>query len=436
MKQFKHLLFISILCSLVLFTNCGEEDAAAIADELENAEYTLTVEVSPTEGGAVSYQSGPFLVGTKVTLTATANTNYAFKEWTGAFNGTTNPMELIMNANNTVTAVFELLDTDGDGVTDDIDACQSTPQGETANEVGCSPSQTDTDGDGITDDLDTCAETAEDNTVDENGCADYQRDTDGDGVTDDLDTCANTPEGATVDANGCADSQKDTDSDGVTDDLDTCADTPEGLEVDYYGCDASQRDTDDDGVTDDLDICADTPEGYEIDQNGCIANPAKIQTAVILYAPLGDMKSQTFYSIENNQTYSMDDVNSTTDPVAAYIDFGYYYGSIDSATLASPYEYTIYDLSAWEAKNATTLAVTTITSAEYLEMVTVSDIETALAGVDVNDANGTVTNLSANDILMFKTVDNVQGLIHVSAITGTDGSDGMIKLEMKLAASE
>ncbi len=69
-------------------------------------------------------------------------------------------------------------------------------------------------------------------------------------------------------------------------------------------------------------------------------------------------------------------------------------------------------------------------------MVTVSDLETALAGVDVTDANGTVTNLSVNDILMFKTVDNVQGLIHVSAITGTDGSDGMIELEMKLAASE
>jgi hypothetical protein len=69
-------------------------------------------------------------------------------------------------------------------------------------------------------------------------------------------------------------------------------------------------------------------------------------------------------------------------------------------------------------------------------MVSVSDIETALAGVDVTDANGTITNLSANDILMFKTVDNVQGLIHVSTITGTDGSDGMIELEMKLAASE
>jgi hypothetical protein len=163
---------------------------------------------------------------------------------------------------------------------------------------------------------------------------------------------------------------------------------------------------------------------------------AKIQTAVMLYAPLGDSSSQTFYSITNNQTYSLGDVISTSDPVSASIDFGYYYGSADNAALASPAEYTIYDLSAWGTQNTTTLAVTTITSAEYLEMVTVSDIETAITGVDVTDANGTVTNLSANDILMFKTVDNVQGLIHVRAITGSDGSDGMIELEMKSAASE
>ena len=154
MKHFKHLLFLSILCSLVLFTNCGDSDDVVAVEEVEE-KFTLTVLISPTEGGSVSYQSGPFTEGTKVTLTATANDNYAFKEWTGAFNGTTNPMDLIMNANNSVTAVFELLDTDGDGVTDDIDVCQSTPEGETANEVGCSPTQRDTDGDTVTDDLDT-----------------------------------------------------------------------------------------------------------------------------------------------------------------------------------------------------------------------------------------------------------------------------------------
>ena len=36
---------------------------------------------------------------------------------------------------------------------------------------GCSDSQKDTDGDGVSDDLDTCADTPEGTTVDENGCA-------------------------------------------------------------------------------------------------------------------------------------------------------------------------------------------------------------------------------------------------------------------------
>jgi len=283
MKSIKHPLFLSILCSLVLFTNCGDSDdpVADVTtdttgdtntddDSSETVKYDLTVEISPIEGGLVSYQSGPFTEGTKVTLTATANDNYAFKEWTGAFNGTTNPMELIMNADNTVTAVFELLDTDGDGVTDDIDVCSDTPEDETANEVGCSPSQSDSDGDGIFDNLDTCADTPELAEVDENGCADSQKDTDMDGITDDLDTCIDTPEGATVDESGCADSQKDTDMDGITDDLDTCVDTPEGATVDENGCADSQKDTDGDGVTDDLDLCPDTSEGASnISVNGC-----------------------------------------------------------------------------------------------------------------------------------------------------------------------
>ena len=169
-----------------------------------------------------------------------------------------------------------------------------------------------------------------------------------------------------------------------------------------------------------------------------VSPAAKIQTAVMLYAPLGDLSSETFYSIAKNETYSRNEVESTTDPISASIDFGYYYGDNDSASLASPAEYTIYDLeeALWTTRNATILASTTITSADYLEMVTVNDIETAIAGVDVTGADGTVTNLSEGDILMFKTVDDVQGLIHVSVITGTNGSDGMIELEIKLAASE
>ena len=62
----------------------------------------------------------------------------------------------------------------------------------------------DSDGDGVTDDLDTCPDTPAGEAVDADGCADSQKDTDGDGVTDDLDTCPNTPSGVVVDADGCA----------------------------------------------------------------------------------------------------------------------------------------------------------------------------------------------------------------------------------------
>ena len=61
----------------------------------------------------------------------------------------------------------------------------------------------DSDGDGVTDDVDTCPETQSGDSVDENGCSDSQKDTDGDGVTDDVDTCPHTPTGETVNENGC-----------------------------------------------------------------------------------------------------------------------------------------------------------------------------------------------------------------------------------------
>jgi len=337
MKNVKHLLFLSILCSLVLFTNCGDSDDPVADDTTdttgdtntdddssETVKYDLTVEISPIEGGLVSYQSGPFTEGTKVTLTATANDNYAFKEWTGAFNGTTNPMELIMNADNTVTAVFELLDTDGDGVTDDIDVCSDTPENETANEVGCSPSQSDSDGDGIFDNLDTCADTPELAEVDENGCADSQKDTDMDGITDDLDTCVDTPEGAEIDENGCADSQKDTDGDGVTDDLDTCADTPEGATVDENGCADSQKDTDGDGVTDDLDTCQNTPIDVEIDENGCRTDVVTFSLDLNEYTEVGTPQVIGNWDSWISNEYMTDDNGDGVWDFDKYLDAGDY----------------------------------------------------------------------------------------------------------------
>ena len=56
----------------------------------------------------------------------------------------------------------------------------------------------------MTDDIDTCFETPDGELVDVSGCADSQKDTDNDGVTDDKDLCPNTPDGIDVDSDGCS----------------------------------------------------------------------------------------------------------------------------------------------------------------------------------------------------------------------------------------
>jgi len=74
MKQIKHLLFLSILCSLVLFTNCGEDSEDPVADD-----------TTDTTGD----DSTP------------------------------------------------VLDADGDGVADADDTCADTPSGEAVDSSGC-----------------------------------------------------------------------------------------------------------------------------------------------------------------------------------------------------------------------------------------------------------------------------------------------------------
>jgi OOP family OmpA-OmpF porin len=88
----------------------------------------------------------------------------------------------------------------------------------------------DSDGDGVPDDLDQCPNTPKGVKVDGDGCP---LDTDGDGVPDYLDKCPNTPKGVKVDKEGCP---LDSDGDGVPDHLDECPDTPKGATVNSVGC--------------------------------------------------------------------------------------------------------------------------------------------------------------------------------------------------------
>jgi OmpA-OmpF porin, OOP family len=112
-----------------------------------------------------------------------------------------------------------VMDSDGDGVPDDVDECPGTPAGAIVDARGC---ELDSDGDGVPDRIDQCPDTPIGQAVDEVGCP-LTNDGDGDGVLDDVDECPNTPAGAKVLANGCS----------LVDD---CRTPGPGEQVDANGC--------------------------------------------------------------------------------------------------------------------------------------------------------------------------------------------------------
>ncbi len=121
------------------------------------------------------------------------------------------------------------IDSDADGVADDIDKCLGTPRGIEVDRYGCPK---DSDGDGVADGLDDCpgTEPAARGKIDIFGCP---VDSDFDGIPDYKDGCPTNPVGAQVDPTGCP---LDGDRDGVPDGLDDCPTTLIGIPVDKFGC--------------------------------------------------------------------------------------------------------------------------------------------------------------------------------------------------------
>jgi len=158
-------------------------------------------------------------------------------------------------------------DADDDGLPDDEDLDDSTDFSEidSIDQFGFGPSKRDSDGDGVNDNLDACQNNESGKFVDSTGCP---LDSDKDGVYDYLDKCKDTPEKTEVDNNGCP---VDNDKDGVPNDKDNCDSTPYDEVADSSGCSKSQKDTDKDGFNDKIDKCPDEPETYNFynDDDGC-----------------------------------------------------------------------------------------------------------------------------------------------------------------------
>jgi endoglucanase len=79
--------------------------------QITGTQYKLTVSI--TGQGTVSPNGGTFTSGTSVNLTATPATGYHFTSWSGGATGSTNPVAIVMNANKSVTALFEVNTTTG-----------------------------------------------------------------------------------------------------------------------------------------------------------------------------------------------------------------------------------------------------------------------------------------------------------------------------------
>lgn len=192
-------------------------------------------------------------------------------------------------------------------------------------------------------------------------------------------------------------------------------------------------------VVDDADQTATVT--YTISVSAPPSPEARAYTAVLLAAPTGDRTSETFFSTSTGVTYTANGVISGAAGTSANIDFGYYYGTSNMASLAAPASFpsTIYNLGAggqgWGTLNATMLRSTTLGASAFgTEGVsTWADIDEAFeAGTD---EAGVKTQLTVGTVLAFatdsgKTGGSKKGLILVKSITGTSGSDGRIELEI------
>jgi hypothetical protein len=73
----------------------------------EPVEYDLSVLKNPTDGGSVDPTGGTFEEDTDVTVEATANEGFAFRDWTGAVSSSDNPVTVTITQDTEITANFD-----------------------------------------------------------------------------------------------------------------------------------------------------------------------------------------------------------------------------------------------------------------------------------------------------------------------------------------
>lgn len=167
---------------------------------------------------------------------------------------------------------------------------------------------------------------------------------------------------------------------------------------------------------------------------------ARAYSAILLAAPLGDFSGESFFSTNTGEIYSPADVTGTAAAVSPNIDFGYYYGVTDQASLASPNGYSQLtntvlagQVAGWNVLNSTTFVSTSIDAEGFLGISTWADIDNAYDN-GTNEGN-VISNLTEGDVIAFATDaskdgGSKRGILIVRSITPGDGENGRIELDI------
>lgn len=120
----------------------------------------------------------------------------------------------------------------------------------------------------------------------------------------------------------------------------------------------------------------------------------------------------SFYSTVNKEVYSITEASA----IMSDIDFLFYLGATNASSIASPFDadaQVVYPAIAdWTTKNETLFATTDIT-VEQFDAITDSYVFPEFA-----DEMTGITQLEANNVIMFLTVNDKFGLIKVNSING------------------
>jgi len=90
-------LILPLLVTLFIF-GCSN-------DEIEEQIQKFTIEITSSNGGSVSSSGGSFIEGSSFSVTAIPNNGFSFVQWSNG--STSNPLELNVNSNQTIQAIFE-----------------------------------------------------------------------------------------------------------------------------------------------------------------------------------------------------------------------------------------------------------------------------------------------------------------------------------------